>query len=210
MIQVVAFDCDGVMFDSGEANAAYYNRILGHLGRAPMDEVQRTFTHMNTVDASLRFLFPDPADYDAAQSLRRKMTYLPFIRHMRIEPHLRALLQRLRSACHTAVATNRTDTMDRVLEEHDLAGEFDLVVGALDVARPKPDPECLQKILAHFGIAPRQMIYIGDSSLDAEAAAAAGVPFIAFRNRELEAAEHIDTLDVVADIVMRSGTRLPA
>ncbi len=210
MIRVVAFDCDGVMFDSRDANAAYYNRILARQGHPPMDRNQQDFTHVNTVDASLRFLFDDRDDYLAAQALRREMTYLPFIRHMRIEPHLRALLRWLRPACHTAVATNRTDTMDRVLEEHDLAGEFDLVVGALDVARPKPDPECLQKILAHFEVLPREMIYIGDSSLDAEAAKAAGVPFIAFQNPDLAATEHIETLDAVARIVASSGTRLPA
>lgn len=204
-IRVVAFDCDGVMFDSRRANQAYYNRVLEHLGRGPLTEAQFAFTHMNTVDDSLRFLFPDAADCERAQAFRRRLSYLPFIDHMEIEPHLRDLLRRLRPACRTAVATNRTDTMARVLEAHDLAADFDLVVTALDVPRPKPHPDCLEKVAAHFEVPAAAMIYIGDSRLDAEAAAAAGVPFVAFQNPDLPAAFHIDRLDQVAAIVARSG-----
>jgi phosphoglycolate phosphatase-like HAD superfamily hydrolase len=91
-----------------------------------------------------------------------------------------------------------------------LTNDFDLVVSALDVARPKPDPECLHKIRAHFAVDPDEMLYIGDSPLDAQAAAAAGVPFIAFQNPDLPADHHIQRLDRVAAIVARSGTRLPA
>ena len=29
-VRVVIFDCDGVMFDSKDANTAYYNTILHH------------------------------------------------------------------------------------------------------------------------------------------------------------------------------------
>ena len=164
---------------------------------------------MNTVDISLRFLFPDEADYQAAQAYRKRLTYLPFIRHMRIEPHLRDLLRRLRPACRTAVATNRTDTMGRVLEEHDLTADFDLVVSALDVSRPKPDPECLLKVADHFNVACKEMIYVGDSPLDEMAAAAAGVPFVAFGNRALSAMAHIETLDAVAAIVARLNGAAP-
>ena len=207
-IRVVAFDCDGVMFDSRQANQAYYNRVLEHLGRGALTEAQFAFTHMNTVDDSLRFLFPEAADYTRAQAFRRRLSYLPFIGLMEMEPHLRELLRRLRPACRTAVATNRTDTMARVLDAHDLADGFDLVVTALDVLRPKPHPDCLETVADHFGVPAAAMIYIGDSRLDAEAAAAAGVPFIAFQNPDLPAAVHIDRLDQVAAIVERSGVGL--
>ncbi len=209
-IQVVAFDCDGVMFDSREANIAYYNRVLERFGRTPLTEDQFAFTHMNTVDASLRFLFPEDSVYEAAQAYRRTLTYVSFVPYMRIEPHLKDLLRRLRPVCKTAVATNRTDTMHRVLEVHGLVEDFDIVVGALDVPRPKPHPDSLLKIITHFHVAPEAMIFIGDSTLDAEASAAAGVPFISFQNSDLPAVHRIDTLDEVAAIVERSGTRLPS
>jgi len=200
-IEVVAFDCDGVMFDSSVANRAYYNQVLLHLGRPAMTEEQSTYAHMHTVDESLRYLIDDPDTLAAAQQYRRQMSYLAFIRHMVMEPHLKSLLAKLRPAFRTAIATNRTDTMDRVLAEHDLEGQFDLVVTAMDVRHPKPHPEQLQAILDHFNIAPDRMIYIGDSTLDAQAAQAAEVPFIAFRNASLPARFHVDSLRQVEEIL---------
>jgi phosphoglycolate phosphatase len=196
-IEVVAFDCDGVMFDSSAANRAYYNQVLLHLELPVMTTEQSAFAHMHTVDESLRYLIDDPDTLAAAQQYRRQMSYLSFIRHMVMEPYLKALLAKLRPAFKTAIATNRTDTMDRVLVEHDLEGQFDLVVTAMDVSRPKPHPEQLQVILSHFNIGPDRMIYIGDSALDAQAAQAADVPFIAFGNTNLLANIHIDCLQQV-------------
>ncbi len=200
-IEVVAFDCDGVMFDSCAANRAYYNQVLLHLGLPAMTNGQSAFVHMHTVDESLRYLIDDPDTLAAAQRYRQQMSYLSFIRHMVMEPHLKALLAKLRPVFKTAIATNRTDTMDRVLVEHDLQGQFDLVVTALDVSHCKPHPEQLQVILSHFNIAPDQMIYIGDSVLDAQAAQAAAVPFIAFGNDSLPAQVHVDSLRRVEEIL---------
>jgi phosphoglycolate phosphatase len=200
-VEVVAFDCDGVMFDSSEANRNYYNQVLRHLGLPAMTIEQSGFAHMHTVDESLRYLIDDPDTLAAAQQYRRQMSYLAFIRHMVVEPHLKALLAKLRPAFKTAIATNRTDTMDRVLVEHGLEGQFDLVVTAMDVRHPKPHPEQLQVILGHFNIAPGQMLYIGDSALDAQAAQAADVPFIAFGNASLPAQLHIDSLRRIEEIL---------
>jgi len=192
--EAVAFDCDGVMFDSSEANRAYYNKVLLHLGLPAMTAEQAAYAHMHTVDESLQHLIDDPQALAAAQQYRRRMGYLDFIRLMVMEPHLKTLLAKLRPAIRTAIATNRTDTMGRVLAEHGLEGQFDMVVTAMDVRNPKPHPEQLQVILDHFKLKPERMIYIGDSALDAQAAQAAEVPFIAFRNQSLPARMHVDNL----------------
>ncbi|MEJ2642650.1 MAG: HAD family hydrolase [Desulfosarcinaceae bacterium] len=206
-IAVVAFDCDGVMFDSADANIAYYNQILAHLGRPAASAAQAAYCHSHTVSESLAHLLAEVPDLlPEAETYRRRTGYHPFIRHMRMEPHLRPLLTHLRGRCKTAVATNRTDTMQRVLEEHALEGLFDLVVSAADVARPKPHPEQLLTIIAHFGIRPHELCFIGDSDLDQQAADAAGVPFIAFGNPELTAVAHIDRLDRVLDLIDIRGS----
>jgi phosphoglycolate phosphatase len=196
-IAVVAFDCDGVMFDSSSANRAYYNHLLTHLRLPVMTKAQFDYTHMYTVDQSLAFLIQDPATLALAHQYRRQMSYLPFIEHMTPEPHLTALLDKLRPGRKTAIATNRTDTMERVLQVHHLEDQFDLVITALDVPHPKPHPDQLLVILKHFGIQPGQMLFIGDSSLDAEAAHAAQVPFVAYANPDLTAHAHIESLQQV-------------
>lgn len=200
-ISVVAFDCDGVMFDSAQANRAYYNQILHQFGLAPMTEEQFAYVHMHTVDEALAFLVPDSHKLEAVRQYCRRMTYLPFIRDMHMEPYLQTLLKQLRPNFKTAIATNRTNTMNRVLEEHHLQGLFDKVVTAGDVRNPKPHPELLLTLLDHFSIQPIQMVYIGDSELDAAAAHRAQVRFVAYRNPDLEADAHIQNLGQLFDLL---------
>jgi len=200
-LKVVAFDCDGVMFDSAEANRAYYNSILRHFGRPDMTEEQFAYGHMSTGDETIASLFPEPEIFEKVQAYRRTIGYFEFIRFMKMEPHLKAQLKRLRLTYKTAIATNRTDTLNRVLEEHDLKQHFDFIVSARDVAHPKPHPEQLFRILDHFQIQPGQAIYIGDSQVDQQASNAAAVPFIAFNNPSLTADFHIQSLRDLDDIV---------
>jgi phosphoglycolate phosphatase-like HAD superfamily hydrolase len=200
-IQVVIFDCDGVMFDTSQANTQYYNHILDHFGKPGMTSAQFNYVHMHTVDQALAFLFDDSDELAAARAYRRNMSYLPFLKYMQIEPDLKAVLQRLRPRYKTAVATNRTDTMNRVLETHGLHEQFDLVVTALDVRNPKPEPDQLVKILEYFRCRSREAVYIGDSPLDARAATSAGVPFVAFANRSLSADYHINRLGEIEGLL---------
>lgn len=200
-IKVVAFDCDGVMFDTRKANMAYYNNVLNYFGRPPMNPRQFDYSQMHTADEALAYLFNDEERLAAAQAYRKTMSYLPFLKDMEIEPYLKPVLKKLRPKYKTAIATNRADTMNRVLVDHGLKGYFDLVVTANDVENPKPHPDQLVKILEHFETAPREMIYIGDSELDEMAAKATGVRFVAYANNSLAAEFHIKSLKEIEDIL---------
>ena len=205
-VRVVAFDCDGVLFDTVEANRAYYNHILSHFGRPAMDEHQLHYVHIHTVQQCVAHLFADDADRQAAMAFRASIDYGPFLKYLTIEPHLKALLDWMRNRYQTAIATNRTDTMDRLLREFGLADRFDLVVTSLDVERPKPFPDPLFKILSRFRVEPRQAVFVGDSEVDEATARAAGVPFIAYRNPALEASWHIESLKDLEGFLRGSGT----
>ncbi len=203
-IRVVAFDCDGVLFDTLEANRHYYNRILAHLGRPPLDAAQLHFAHAHTVHETLDLLFAEPGERAVAHAFRRTMDYGDFIAHLTIEPELYALLDWMGDRYRKAIATNRTDTMPRLLDAFGLQGRFDLVVTSLDVARPKPAPDCLFKILERFAAAPREALFVGDSAVDEATARAAGVPFVAYRNPGLAAAHHIDSLGRLRELLAES------
>ena len=190
MLKVIAFDCDGVMFDTQKANREYYNRLLSYFGYPPLTPGQFDYIQVNTVERSIAHLF-SPTELRAVNQYRREMGYLRFIDYMEIEPDLKTLLKGLRRKYKTAVATNRTDTMDKVLEAFALTGLFDLVVTALDVSNPKPAPDCLESIFKTFQAAPSEVMYIGDSLLDQQAARAAGTQFVAFDNQDLDADRHI-------------------
>ena len=119
-----------------------------------------------------------------------------------MEPYLKPLLQKLRPKYKAAIATNRSDTINRLLDEYNLTEYFDLVVSAFDVARPKPYPDPLIKILEHFKIEPRQAIYVGDSELDEKAAREAEVIFVAYNNKSLKADFYINNLEELEAILV--------
>lgn len=200
-IQVVAFDCDGVMFDTKKSNRDFYNQILTHFGKPEMTPDQLTIVHMHSVQESLKHLFADEKERAAADAYRQNMNYMPFIEEMQIEPDLKSLLNGLKPRYKTVVASNRTDTMDAVLTVHRLEHLFDLVVCARDVKRPKPHPDLLLRILDHFHLKASEAVYIGDSTVDEQAAQAAGVTLIAYNNRTLLTPYHIESLNELETVL---------
>ena len=42
---LVILDCDGVLFDSFDANVAFYDAILSRIGLTPLDEEGREYAH---------------------------------------------------------------------------------------------------------------------------------------------------------------------
>ena len=200
--KAVAFDCDGVMFDTAAANRAYYNTLLERLGLPAMTDAQFSYAQAHTVDQTITFLCGPHALIQQAYECRKNMSYLPFVKEMTMEPHLIPVLKKLRQTYWTAIATNRTDTMDGVLEDHGLKPFFDYVVCASDVTHPKPHPEGLIKIAGHFGIRVSELFYIGDTEVDESAARDAGVVFAAFKNPSLEAAYHIESLAELETILL--------
>ena len=193
-LKLVVFDCDGVMFDSKNANRVYYNHIRETFGRPPMDEEELNDFHRRHVMDSIRHLFRHyPADLERAEAYRQTLDYTPYLQYMRMEPDLLEFLDFLRPGYKTAISTNRTSTMASVLQIFSLAEKFDKVVTAFDVAHPKPHPEALEQILAHFGYQVDEAVYIGDSQVDREHTAALGMRLIAFKNQALPAEYHVSS-----------------
>jgi phosphoglycolate phosphatase len=201
--KVIIFDCDGVLFDSKEANIAFYNQILSQFHLPPLTIAEVEYVHISTAEEALRYLLErrDPRDAEQILAHRPHVNYTPFIRLMRMEPNLRELLSALPRRIKRAVSTNRSYTIGDVLRIHGLEGEFDLVVSALDVKNPKPDPESALKILRHFAIAPSAALFVGDSTTDQQAAQGARIPFVAYKNPSLQAEYHIDDLLAIKEII---------
>ncbi|MEJ2691381.1 MAG: HAD hydrolase-like protein, partial [Deltaproteobacteria bacterium] len=132
------------------------------------------------------------------------LDYHPYLQHMKMEPDLPQFLNFLRPHYRTAISTNRTTTMPEVLRIHGLEGRFELVVTALDVNRPKPHPEALEKILSHFDLRVEQAIYIGDSIIDRQHTESIGMRLIAFKNQNLPADFHVDSFTEVMKLPLFS------
>ena len=201
-LKLVVLDCDGVMFDSREANRAYYGHLRERFGYPPLTEPEVGFVHAHPAPESVPFIFRAwPQQIERVNAYRATLDYTPFLRQMAIEPDLLEFLAAVRPPLLTAISTNRTSTMAAVLDTFELRPHFDLVVTALDVERPKPHPEALLKILAGFGVRAEEGIFVGDTQVDVEHAAAVGMPLIAFRSPKLQAAYHVSSF--------REALRLP-
>jgi phosphoglycolate phosphatase len=199
--QVIIYDCDGVLIDSRESNRAFYNHILERFGLPPLNAQQLEMVHVSTAQGAIDFLFQGHSALEAAQAYQRQINNDPFLALLRLEPHIREVLTRVRTRHPTAIATNRGKSLPLVLNNLGLADLFDLTISAYDVTRPKPHPECLEKILAHFQVPPDEALYIGDAVLDQEVAAAVAMPFAAYKNPHLKARyylqDHLDLLPLL-------------
>ena len=190
-IKAVIYYFDGVIVDSREANEAYYNRLLKHFGLPAVQPEQLQMIYTRTSREVIEVLFGDLSLAKAAQALEKTMDNDDITPMIKVEPHIKATLQVLRNRYRTAIATNRGKSLPLVLEFNNLTGYFDLTVSSRQVQHPKPHPECLEIILQKFSLVPDQVVYIGDAEIDARLAAAAGVPFIAYKNPSLSAWAHL-------------------
>lgn len=191
-LKVIALDCDGVLFDSREANAQFYNHIMGKIGRSPVKPEQREYIHMHTVRESLLYLTGgEGEDFDRAFEYFQLIDFAPFNGFLQQEPGLVRFLELAKKHFHTALATNRTISTLKLLDQFDLGKYFDLVVCASDVEHPKPHPEAMQRIFRAFAVSPREVLYIGDSTVDEALALATGVYFVGYKNPSLRADIHV-------------------
>jgi phosphoglycolate phosphatase len=188
---LIIYDCDGVLIDSRRSNEAFYNQILAHFSRPPLTAEQLDLVHAATAQQAVDFLFHDTPWLAQAQDYQRHIDNTSFLALIRPEPHIRETLERLRPRYHTAIATNRGKSLAPLLKTLELEGFFEMTVSCYDVSRPKPHPECLQKILGHFRVEPGEALYIGDSEVDRQVAEAAGVPLVAYKNPGLQARYHL-------------------
>ncbi|MGV8073405.1 MAG: HAD family hydrolase [Syntrophobacteraceae bacterium] len=191
-LKVVAFDCDGVLFDSKEANVHFYNHVLERFGHSPLRPDQHEYVHMHPVRNSLWYLLQEKRAFEQAMDYVLGIDFHEFHRFLRREPGLVEMFENVKASYRIAMATNRTVSTRDVLVEFDLYKYFDLVVSASDVANPKPHPEIMERILDFFEVSPQEVLYVGDSLVDEDLAAATGVYFAAYKNPELKAHLHIN------------------
>ena len=202
MKKLVIFDCDGVMFSSREANRAYYNHLLAVFGCPSMNEDELSYVHSHNVQASVTHIFRNHPEIspEKIEQCRSTLDYRPFLDYMIIEPDLIDFLRLITPGRHTAVSTNRTNTMEMILDIFKLRPWFEMVVTSVNVPRPKPAPDGLYMILDHFKTTTAESIYIGDSEVDREHCAAVGVDLIAFKNPDLAAEYHVQSFMEILDL----------
>ncbi len=185
------FDCDGVLLDSLESNIYYYNAILARLDLGPMTEEQIRYVHVSTASEAMHYIVPENRWDEIGAACRNVDYYTDVMPHLKTEPGLFQVLDRLRDAGYKlAICTNRTTTMERVSAHFGFSRYFHPILTA-GKAVAKPHPESVHMILSSWGCARDQAVFIGDSSVDQRTAQAAGVRFWSYGDPDLEAELYI-------------------
>jgi len=201
-IRCVIYDCDGVLFDSLEANTRLYNDLCTRVGRGPLREEELQYVHIHTVFEALHFIFGKENDLEkkALEILKQKQVDLKnYIEYLKMEPHLLQALESLREkGILRAINTNRTTSMKYIMERYNLWSYFEMVVTALDVKNPKPHPESIEKIIQELNLNKEEAVFVGDSDVDQQTARSSGIKFIAYKNKGIGNDAYIeDHLDVI-------------
>lgn len=178
----LVFDLDGTLVDSAPDIAAATNAMLADLGYQALSAetiagfvgngvvllVERTLAHVGASSSPQAALDRFRAHYDAAPA---DLT--------RAYPGVPEALAALRfSGLPLGVCTNKPEGPARaVLDALSLDDFFEAVIGGDTTDALKPDPLPLVTAFDKLGIPPAEGLFVGDSEVDAETAAAAGVRF---------------------------------
>ena len=204
-LRCVIYDCDGVLFDSLEANTKLYNDLCALVGRGPLEVEEIQYVHTHTVYEAIHFLFgrEDDLEKKALESIKQ-VDLRNYIVYLKMEPHLFQILEKLKEkGIFRVINTNRTTSMEHIMDRFNLRPYFEMVVTALDVKNPKPHPESIEKIIATFQLEKEEAVFIGDSDVDKQTAESSGVTFIAYKNREIAndlfIEDHLDLLNLISN-----------
>jgi HAD superfamily hydrolase (TIGR01509 family) len=205
----VIFDIDGTLVDSNDAHASAWLDALKEFGFTEVQfEKVRRMIGMGG-DKILPELTGLEEESGRGKKLldRRKEIFLRnYLPSLKAFPCSRELVERIRAeGMITVVATSANNQELTPLLR--AAGVDDLMQGTTsssDAKESKPDPDIVEAAVRKTHLRAEQLIMLGDTPYDVEAASRAGVPIVAVRcggwsDRELDGA--LAVYDDPADIL---------
>lgn len=184
-IRGVILDVDGTLIDSNHAHAQSWCDILGRHGfEVPYDQVRRKIGMGGDKLLKLLTGIDKESEEGSEMSKERLEHYLKdFAPKIQAFPRTRELLARFKSqGLALAIATSsKKDELKKSLRSVGLDGIVDEKATADDAKRSKPDPDILRAALDELGLAPQEVIMLGDTPYDVEAALKLGIRTVAFR-----------------------------
>ena len=220
-VKAVMIDLDGTLLDTVKDLAIAVNLMLDKLRRSPLDEaLVRTFVGKGIPNLVKRSLVgalagePDAALFERALPLYLDCYESVNGKYTTLYPGVREGLGALKSAGFPlACVTNKAGRFTLpLLRQMRIDAYFSIVIAGDTLPQKKPDPLPLTHACRHFGIAPREMLMIGDSLNDATAARAAGCPVFCVPYgynegadvRELDVDAIVETLFEATKLITRS------
>jgi HAD superfamily hydrolase (TIGR01509 family) len=208
--RAVILDMDGTLIDSNAAHVHAWVEALRDHGREVSEQDIWPWVGMggdNLLPAAVKISKESPEGKAIAERRGEifKSKYLP---HLKPFPAVRPLLERLKAdGLRLAVATSSPE--EEVRKSIDILGIGDLLeetTSASDAARSKPDPDVVQAALDRLKLKAGEVLMLGDTPYDIQAAGKVGIGVIAFRCGGFKDEDLKDALalyDGAADLLAR-------
>ena len=184
--KAVFFDFDYTLGDATDAIVAGFTHGMTALGWPVPDREAVRGTVGQPLETAYTGLTGDP---DPEHQRRFREAFASVARPMQAKgvplfPGAAGLLRALHArGVHVAVAsTKQRPTLEKILGAHGLLDVLDFVIGGDDVSAMKPAPECLFLGLERLGLTPADLLFCGDTVIDAATAQNAGCDFAAVLN----------------------------
>lgn len=183
MYKALIFDFDLTLADSSEGIVLSFKHTLERFGyQIPSDEEIKKTIGIPLTDGFdvLTNTYPNPyreemkeVYIEKANEVMTPKTYLfPYTEK------LLCLLNQRGIKC-AIVSSKLRFRIEEGLEHLLKNAKVDLIIGLDDVTEPKPSAEGIEKAIDIFGLEKDEILYVGDSYIDAQTAQAASVDFCA-------------------------------
>ena len=191
--KAVLFDFDYTLADSSSAVVDCCNGALASMGlrQAAAGDIRRTIG-LSIPDTLARLAGEEHRHREPEfRTHWRKRSDVIMVEQTYLydEAHTAVAALRERGVAAGIVSTKWRQRIVDVLERESLIDGFSVIVGGDNVAEHKPDPEGLLAAAKRLGAAPAEVLYVGDSTTDAQAAGRAGMRFVAVLSGVTEAHE---------------------
>lgn len=174
---LVLFDLDGTLLNTVPMITACFQQVFWEFGRRRIseNEVHALFGPGESIIFRREFGDQWPEVLESYLKCYRQKQ-----QNLRLDPAILTVIERLRSdGIKLGIVTNKErDTTTLTLEYLGVQEQFDLVVTAQDVPRPKPFPDGILMALERFGAGKHEAVLIGDTPNDIRAAQSAGIDII--------------------------------
>jgi HAD superfamily hydrolase (TIGR01509 family) len=184
LLKGVIFDVDGTLVDSNDAHAQSWVDTFREAGYDVPFEKVRPLIGMGG-DKLLPKTIGISRDSDEGKKLserRGKIFHSNYLPDLRPLPGARELVLRVkRDGLKAIVATSaKDDELKGLLKAAHVDDLMEEKATASDAKRSKPDPDIVQAAIDESGLSQDNLVMIGDTPYDVEAAARAGVRAIGF------------------------------